>query len=505
MAFGNSLEATSTHAMKIFWKPRFFGLPRQAINRYEIALGGIAVLLIFPFLVLSFFCHPQNDDYVFAKWTMSDGFVRSNIRWYSLWTGRYFSTALASMNPIVWKSIAAYKAVAACTVVLAVSAVYFFVASILEREIPRMRKLLIAGIMVAVYLYNMPAVNPGLYWMTGSMTYQMGNILFAFLLGWLIRIVRAETNRQRSLSIAASCLLVFLASGTNEVTMILVLLLTLFVAVYSSWYNRTLYLPTVLVFLVSLASCLLVMKAPGTTLRFGNAQHDAVRAFAGSFVYGFTYAGEWLFTSPLLLFSVLLIPFMAEHPLLYPQRAVNSLASIVLFIFLYFVLFFPALYSTGLLVARTVNSICFFFHIGYFLSVYFVVSHCVRSGKTLFFSLSRRFELIVLISIVALFFVGSSNTKTAYEDLISGRAQRFDRDMNERYRLIAQCHSYVCEVPPLTATPVSLNFFSDPVDELNDPEFLYHYKDNGFAAYFRKKRIRLGVGPQFNEQGALNK
>lgn len=466
----------------------------RILHRHEIVLGAIVLMLIIPYVVLSVFCHPQNDDYVFAEWTMRVGYIQANIRWYDFWTGRYFSTALASMNPLIWKSIVAYKAVAMCIVVITVVSLYFFVASLLGKAVPRTRKFLISGIISSIYLYNMPAVKPGLYWMTGSMTYQMGNILFAFLLGWLIRMLRAESNRQRTLSLCLSCPLAFLASGTNEVTMILVLLLTAFAVVCGSWEQRTLHRPATLVFFVSLFSSIFVLKAPGTALRSGIVQHNMVQAATDSFLHGITYSASWLFFSPLLLFALLLVPFIANRPLRYPQRILNPFFCIAMSVVLYFGLFFPPLYSTGQLAARTVNCICFIFHVGFFLNMYLVICHYARCAERLSFFRSRQFEYCILLSIVVIFSLGSSNTKSVYGDLLTGRALRFDREMNERYRLIGQCQAKVCEVPPLTVLPVSLHFFSDPVDEQNDPDYLRDYKDSGYAAYFGKERVKIGHG-----------
>jgi hypothetical protein len=67
------------------------------------ALGLAAILLSF-YLYLSFFCVPAVDDYTFAFLVKDKGLLAAQEYWYTTWTGRYTSSFLISLNPLLGQS-----------------------------------------------------------------------------------------------------------------------------------------------------------------------------------------------------------------------------------------------------------------------------------------------------------------------------------------------------------------------------------------------------------------
>ena len=64
-----------------------------------IAAIAILVIMLLPFAVLSFFSHPQADDFDAATTTMRLGYFKAMEKVYESWNGRWFSTAVMLANP----------------------------------------------------------------------------------------------------------------------------------------------------------------------------------------------------------------------------------------------------------------------------------------------------------------------------------------------------------------------------------------------------------------------
>ena len=90
---------------------KFLRLKRNVLLSSEYFIIILGFLSIFPFIPISFFNNPSIDDFCFFVKTIEKGYWNSQIEWYSTWTGRYFSTAILSIYPLLTKSFLLYKIV----------------------------------------------------------------------------------------------------------------------------------------------------------------------------------------------------------------------------------------------------------------------------------------------------------------------------------------------------------------------------------------------------------
>jgi hypothetical protein len=97
------------------------------------------------------------------------------------------------------------------------------------------------------------------------------------------------------------------------------------------------------------------------------------------------------------------------------------------------------------------------------------------------------------VAVAALAVLPASSARTAWLDLVTGKAGRWDAAMEERYRIVARCLP-VCDVPRIADGPETLAWFEDAVDEATDSPFWLDYKDSKYALFFEKYRIRLAAG-----------
>lgn len=464
-------------------------------KKIRIDIFFIAGLLasVLPFIILSFFNHPQNDDYVEASWAKAYGSVEAIIRWYNIWSARYFATAVTSsiLNPLVLGSFFIYKFTAALTIFLLVGSLYFFLSELTAHSVSVEKRILFTLAVSALYLFQMPNIAESLYWITGAVCYQYAIIFLLATLGLIIRLYHASKSHSHPLLSISTIILLFLTAGTNEIAVVLQCELVALILLTDIVSRRKKINLLSLFFATSLAGFAIVFFAPGTQARNSYGKHDLWFAVQSSAQYGSKYLIQWLTTTPLVPLTVFFVHFIAKHTKTVFSFIVHPALSLSIFFLTYFGMFIPSFYGVGMLEPHTVSIIYFFFLIGFFINVYLCIHYFYIRKRNIFPALNSYGLAIVGVLAVILSVAPGSNLKTAYSDLFSGAAYRYDQELNKRYDLIAECKTSLCDVPPLTDHPRTIFWFEDAVDEKEDSAFFLQYKDHGYAFYFDKQRIRL--------------
>jgi len=452
----------------------------------------VLVCLVAPFIILSLYNHPQNDDYVYAAHAKYLGFADANIRWYVTWSGRYTTTALLSINPIIWGDFGAYQFITAATVILLCLSLFYFLREATRRELAAVDAAIAALALAALFLTKMPNLAEGLYLMAGDVCLHLGNILLVTVIGLLFHIERSRDGLRKTFLSAAAAVLIIAGVGTNELSMVLLDGFLLLGLLFFWLRDRRLSGRWLLFVAVSVAASAVVLFAPGNLARFqSTASHDFWLAVRSSLVQGSGYLGEWLFGTPVVLIAVLFLPAVAALSRARLPRAFHPAAVLAFSLLVYFGLFFPSFYGTGLLETRTVDIIYFYFLIAFAANVLVAVGHSRDRLGPLVASLTSGRSLVIALLIGAAFVIPPSHLRTAYHDLLSGTASGYDRELWDRYRMIRECRTLVCEVPRLRNRPASIFYFENAVDEKEDTPWYQGYRDNGYAALFGKRRIRL--------------
>lgn len=467
-------------------------------NIDNLFLAGLLFAAL-PVLLLSFFTHPQNDDYAHAMYTRSFGLWGGAVRWYYVWTGRYFSCFVLGANPLIFGSFTAYKIVIAVFILIMILSLYYFISELTSRKWSIKHRFIAALTVFVLYLSQMPGIAEGIYWMAGSLTNLGGVVMMLFLFGLLIRINRTPPGKLRFLFISLAVFLIFAISGTHELAMIYTfVILTTMVIIHVIKNHRLNPLWTFFTG-VSFLCSLVVILAPGTKVR-SHLQTLPVdylwTSLSSTVLHGSTDFALWLFKSPLLLIAALIIPFIVRMSKERTSPVIHPLLSVPLFLALFFGSYFTSYQGVGVMEARTLNGIYLLFVIGFFFNVYNTVVYLtVRAGKK---PPDPPWYVVTALSVLVLliFPVTDSNVKTAYADLLDGTAYRYDQELYARYAAIEACPHYVCEVEPLRNRPKTIFWFDNAIDKKTDmnSEFWLGYKKT-YAAYFNKYVIILKSGP----------
>src|SRR6478672_791337 len=101
------------------------GLDRAAdfVRTWGIEIFSFSTIT--PFVVLGFFNHPAADDFMIARGSLEHAFLATQVLYYRQWTGRFFSTALGTRNPLAFRWIGGFKRVPAAVIALLLVGAYF--------------------------------------------------------------------------------------------------------------------------------------------------------------------------------------------------------------------------------------------------------------------------------------------------------------------------------------------------------------------------------------------
>jgi hypothetical protein len=190
----------------------------------RVAVGLLALTVsavILTFVGLSVFGAPAADDYCYAVKARTLGLLPSQAAWYAKWSGRYTGTFLLSAFGLT-DIERTYALVGAGAVLSTVLAMLALTAAATGDRLRRGWTWLSAGVLAALYLAGLPDVSQTVYWATGSLIYQVGNVGLVLLVAVLVCRERHALPRPlRWLLWLAGAALVALLQGTNDVTMLL--------------------------------------------------------------------------------------------------------------------------------------------------------------------------------------------------------------------------------------------------------------------------------------------
>lgn len=451
-------------------------------------IGILAFFTVTPFVVLGFFNHPAKDDFMIARGSIERGLLATQALYYRRWTGRFFSTAIGTVNPLVFRWIGGFKLVPIVTIACLFAAAYFLVGEITRPDWTRRQKLKAALGLLVLYLFGMPDTAQGLYWYSSVMVYQTANVLCLFLGGVAVRRFREGPGSTSSWMNAVAALATVAAVASNEPSMIVVLAIlgALLVAVFRR--RRTIDRWAAAMLVLALAAAAVSVAAPGNANRiaFEARLHHHEPVWSAGW-HSVALAGRalfaWTASAPLLLLAVFFLP--SASALARARRDATS-ANLppailaVLFFLLVAALNFPTFWSLGHgPEARTLNVPYLLFLLAFFAAI--LLGARLGGGEP-FPRLPAYAVLFLAAAMAASVKSGSNNVRRAYEDLLSGKAAAFDREMTNRYAALARCSTAVCDVDEVVNRPRT-TFYQDLSQEDS--------RNEDYAFYFGKKMIHM--------------
>ncbi len=456
------------------------------------------VFAVFLTVVIAFhaymgrFAHPMADDFSYALKDVSQGAWNAALWEYDHWNGRYASNFLVLFGPLRGglDAIHLYRLIPAALFVVTFLGAFTFMIALGRPALPGSHAAIAALIWTALFAHVMPDMSEGFYWYTGSVTYQLPNALCLFALALLIRGIR---NNALWVMIAIVPFLAFII-GCNEVIMLLVVVGTLLAGAWSFRQNLRWSAAGVVITVLIIGCALLMILAPGNAVRgaFFPERHQLLRSLGMSVLQTGRFTLEWAACPSLLLLSMVWwmhhrhlaqrFPLLSSGFGLSPWKSVPVLFAVI------FLCVFPAYWSTGILGQhRTANVACFFFLPLWFMNLSVFAA---RFGGTVMrlHDTDRLRVTAALLLLVAVDLSFSGNSGEAITDLTTGRAERADVQLWNRYELLRQA----AERPEGIAT---IPFIADPprslyVLDLRDRHFLVN---QDYAAWFGLKEVRPHV------------
>ena len=425
----------------------------------ELLAPTLLLSCFIPFLILCFYCFPSVDDYSFANITESYGYIGGQIHWYTTWTGRYFSTAILSFAPALIYNFILYHLVSLIILMGSLHSIYFLIRS-LDSKLKKWHALIIALAASLCYLLFLPDVTEAFYWFPGSITYQLASILATYLFAIGIRV---ETGTRTPIpGWLLMSIMAFAVVGSNEVIMLVTAILVTLYYLLSVFRGKGLFNGRLLVFLTAAFGSVLLVFAPGNTVRaegdLSERNFDQLsEAFSLAFGDLFSFFGQyfWIPVLPLLLLSMLYFSKPDKTQVKWGQ----VIMAIILIIALVFSVIFPTYYIYKIAPPlRTQN-----------FNLWILVTGCIVLGRFLA-PLVPTLKLespglrvnIGAIGFLALIFLfsGFNGTRKAYADLFSGSANKYKNQYSMRAKMLTNCSDSICTVPAYTAYPYT-TFHSD--------------------------------------------
>jgi hypothetical protein len=180
---------------------------------------------LLPLALLSYYNHPFMDDYFNAANARKLGFWAGQRDLYLNWTGRFFSSlVIVGANPMHYDWPDGLRLIPFLILSASYGVGYLSVRTLSPAGRPRVEAAVLTGIILLAYFQIVPGLYPALYWFTGSIVYQLAGLWVLLTLVAGVRAGRATSLWRRRGWWAVAAFSTVAAAGSNEVSMLHVLL-----------------------------------------------------------------------------------------------------------------------------------------------------------------------------------------------------------------------------------------------------------------------------------------
>jgi len=458
---------------------------------YQRVFIGLFILAIVPFVLLFLYNHPSPEDFYFSYEARIKSLWTNTKVQYRHGTGRYFQNFLLYLTPVYDKFFISYKA--GCFLFMAsfFSSVLLSVSLLTVKLISFRERILISLVIIFTYLYAMPEVSSGFYWYGGISAYHSGIILVPIFFAFLVKSGNSINSASGLVYTFMALIVLILITGVNEILAILLFLFTLFLNIRHFVKDRSIKWQYVVFVIASGIFLYILLKSPGNKFRLtqfpGNTNFSY--SFFNSFVFLYQNILSWIFNSPLLACSLILLPvyfkISEKKKNLKNKLLTNPVGFSICWIIVLYISVFFSYYSTTVVLSRTSNFIYFIFIAGWFYLLYILSNIIVTKGKFSFIK-NRKYLYGLSLVFIILFLIKPNNITTAFNDLFSGSAHSYNRQLNERYQFLENCPNDSCRVDSLINIPKTI-FYKDITSNST------MLSSEWYGNFFNKKSVALKI------------
>ena len=438
----------------------------------------LLIVVLVPFILISFFNNPATDDFYLANLSLKHGLVDVHFWHYNNWSGRYFSNGLLFFSPLYFGAFYLYKIIPIALLFFFVFSVNYFVSTIFYSS-SKSKKWALTSIIILLFLIQVPDVCSSFYWLPAAVTYQFAIALTLLFVSFYIKFI----NSKKYIYLVLSLLFVLFSMGCNEITTILNSLLIGFYFIYQLWKTRKIDFPlNTLVTIAGLFACL-ELFAPGNSVRSETiateGKFNLINSLFKSSVHSVLFLLKWM---PIIFLFILIyikkaysIVTKNQSYFLHPKWALFILFSIL------FISLFPSFYIQNNMIAdRSLNVIYFYFIIS---ALYTIMCFLIFVKNKYAFEIKlNKSSKIALILIAVIFTFSDSPITNAYEDLVNGKAYLYNNQIKGRFEMIENSTEKKVIVPALTRKPQTIyqDIFMGLTPDLNN------WKNQDISEYYQK-------------------
>jgi len=411
------------------------------------------------------------------------------------WNGRYFSTIILSINPLVFKSFLGYKLLPLVLLSVFYSGLCFFIKNLFE-NIGKKNIHIFSLFTTIVYLNLVPSLSETIYWMSASVTYFLAWGLTFYLMAFLIKYYKTFNIKYAFFSF----IFMFCIIGSNELSAFLVLIIIGLKLIFEL-YERKLNKVTIIFAVLCLFFVFVVLMAPGNAVRISNYsnRHNLAFSLLNSFINLARITALIIKSPPLIILLLLIIlnsKIIAEALEIFKNLKSGYLVIFIISALLtaYF-FYFVSSYSMGINPPLRVHAFIALFIIITLLIIIINVSYKYLPPSS---SAEYQKKLNVLVTLIFFLFILSDFHKIPGENIyikgnialaaydLTHNAPRYNAVMNERYKQIEKeklTGNKNITVPALQNIPRSIFFVDIKADSS-------HWVNWGCALYFEINSIK---------------
>lgn len=451
-------------------------------------LLAVAVLIIavtaLPYLVLSYYCVPVADDFLYAAKSRDLGILGAVQMWYLQFTGRYTSSIIMSLLPIRGLNFAIAQVFPVMLIIGLIGGLYYCIHAF--RFFSRLQAALLTAVIFGVYISTLVSPGEVVYWLSGSVTYMLPIVIMLFLWGYIVRLYSSgcSVNAVNLLVASFGCILL---SGSNEIIIFyhgfLSLAFLLFTLRISSPYRKL----SAVIFSVTTVCSLFSLLAPGNSERHNfmagvshatpTMQHSI--EFTSNVMITWLYLRTKRFAFIFLLLAVPAILLISKQP--FDKRLRLKLHPVwpaLLFFAGYLFAYLPVTISlTEYYPDRTLDCIYF---------TYIIFSTVTLAYTGVYYGLDRLSNkgfrrLCYGLLFLGLFAVAAdrkTNTAKAYATIISKANVKYKAQLDKRLTTLNQSKGKkLVKIEPIAVNPKPMAF--------SDIDTTVHSANNfGYEVYF---------------------
>ena len=227
------------------------------INKNEIIIMCICVIIILPLFIISIYNRPSADDYDYSFLThqviQNKGNIfelikaawNTNINFYNSWQGLYSSAFILSLQPgIFGTNYYAYTTLIVSSIAYLCLLISIHILNKHFMQKSFLFSITASTVALTIIMLFLPSPTEGLYWYNGSMNYMPFIFLNILNISLVFEMVTTLNVRKKNILLFVTIFLSFIISGGNHVTSfenILLLLTGIVLCIKKRHFKKNIY------------------------------------------------------------------------------------------------------------------------------------------------------------------------------------------------------------------------------------------------------------------------